>query len=708
MAKLDRKKELSGDADIKEQCVKLYDAIYKGFDDQRERADQTLDMWEIYNCQLGRFQNYSSNMSQVFVPIVRNAVTALVTRYINQAFPSSGRHVEAVTGEQDQPYATLSLIEHYISRAKLRTQAAVEILVNGQVEGQYNAYFHWDRTERTVVSRSKEPIKVDGQEMEEAGEVETISEEVIEDSLPVIEVLHDSDVLVIPATASSVEAALEQGGAVTVVRRWSEATIQKMADDEEIGQEEADELIEKIGQGGDDAQVRDTAKTLAWAAGIHYSGKKVTAIIWETWAKIEVKGERRLCRIFYTDEKRAAGCRLNPYWNDRCPVRSAPVKKLPGVFKGESPISACATLQYQSNDFINEAGDMMYLTLAPGVMVDPERVSKWKELVVDVGSVWPVHPDAVKMFEWPNKVREAYESVSANKAMIFETIGVNPGMLPQQTGTKAGKRNQAEIALEQQVDLLTTADAVTVLEQEILTPYVQWAAELDHQFREESILVREFGELGLRASMEEIEPIQWQKRWELKWSGVEVARNAANLQQQIAWVNVVKGIPPQQYMGYRLDLAPVLEVSAGMVFGSRLGRLTFKNMRDEQSVDPEVENGMLEHGFEVLTHAQDDDPGHLQAHMRGMQKAMATGNQQVVQAYRAHIAMHQRALQLKQQAQAAAASQGQQPGADGAGARRQPRSGAQPGVPRQAAGPPGLIRPDSMPKAGSVGMPRRM
>src|SRR5690348_8238918 len=104
----ERSAELLDDGDIREQAEKLYDAVRKGFDDQRERTDKLLDYWDLFDCKLGRFQNYSG-MSKIFLPIIRNAVNALVVRYINQTFPNSGRHVEAVTGEQDQPFALLSL-----------------------------------------------------------------------------------------------------------------------------------------------------------------------------------------------------------------------------------------------------------------------------------------------------------------------------------------------------------------------------------------------------------------------------------------------------------------------------------------------------------------------------------------------------------------------------------------------------------------------
>ena len=686
-----RDDELSGKKEIAEKLTKLFDDVKKGFEDQLDRSDTTMDCWELFDCELGRFQNYSSDKSQLFVPLVRNGVIALATRYLNQAFPQSGRHVEAVTGEVDRPYALLALIENYIDNAKIRTQAAPALLIMGQVEGQYNAYVRWSKRTRNTVTREEKPVEIDGVPMPEAGTVETLAEAEVADEMPVLEPLHDSDVLVLPATAASIEEALEMGGSVTVIRRWTKGQIEKMKEDGDFDESEADRLVELMGQGTDNATTQNAAKKLASTAGIHISGKKSFALGYETWTKLKVGDDRRLCRVYFGGEKSVLGCKRNPYWNDRCPVLSASVRKNPGVFKGLSPVAACRDMQVNANDILNEIADQMYYALAPIVTVDPEKTSNWKTLITDVAAVWPVQPEGVKMLEWPNKAREGLEIIAFDKASIFETLGVNPSMLPQQTGKMGGKRNQAEVALEQQVDLLTTADAVTVLEQEILTPYVQMAAEYDAQFRTKEISVRQFGELGMTAQLEQLPPQQMGKRISFRWSGVEVARNAANLQQQIAWLNVVSKIPPQQYAGYRLDVAPLLEHSAGMVFGSRLGRLTFKNARDGLTVSPEIENDLLSQGFEVQTHMADDDAKHIQVHM----KAPPSPSRDT------HIARHQIAVSMKQQAAMAAQAQ-QQPGAG-----RGPQGGAQPAGPRQNKGPPGMIRPESMPAAGGVVPPRR-
>lgn len=688
-----RDEDISDRPEIAEKLDKILSSVEKGFADQRERSDQLRDNWDAYNCVLGRYQNYTGGISNLFLPFVRDAVNALTTRYVNQSFPNSARHIEVVTDEEDQPYALLSLLEHYVSKRMLRTNAAPALLVNGQIEGQYNAYVDWGKVTRFTVSRSTEPIQAAGLQFQELGEVETITEEEVDDEAPDLEVLHDSDVLVLPQTAPTIEAALEMGGSVTVVRRWTKDTIRGKIDDGDIDEELGEQLL--VQMGGESGNTVDFAKKLADEAGIHISGKSTFALIYETWSKLKVDGKRRLCRAYFAGDAKVLGCKLCPWWCDRCPVLSGPVEKVPGLFKGEPPVKFCLDMQYWANDMANEAAHSMFFTLAPIVTADPVKVSKWKELVTDVGAVWPVEKDGIQMFEWPNKAREAMEIISACKSAIFENLGVSPGMLPQQSGRPGQKRNQAEVALEQQVELLQTADAVTNFEGQILTPTMQRWAEYDHQFRTKEILVREYGDMGLQAAMEEIGPTNFSNRWEIRWSGVEAARNAANLQQQIGWVGTVIKTPPNLYQGYKLNLAPLFEWSAGQVFAPRLARLIFVSMKDEMSVDPKVENDMMVAGFEARTHAADNDAQHLQVHMQ-IPPSPQRDN---------HIRMHQQAMQLKQQAMAA---QGQQQGPPQI-AGKGPRAGAMPAQgPKRPQQPAGAIHPDQMARAGVALLPRRV
>src|SRR5206468_9305409 len=146
---------------------------------------------------------------------------------------------------------------------------------------------------------------------------------------------------------------------------------------------------------------------------------------------------------------------------------------------------------------------------------------------------------STKFAQFPALWKDAIPLIQADTQTINQTLGVNPAMMPQQTGRPGARRNQAEIALEQSVDLLTTAEACTVLEEGILTPVVgERFVEYDHQFRDEAVTVRAFGEMGLTAKMEQIEPIQLNNRLEFTWFGVEQARSAQAMQQQVAFLNV--------------------------------------------------------------------------------------------------------------------------------------------------------------------------
>lgn len=680
---------------IKKRLLKIFEDVDKGFEDQRDRADEILDNWDVYNCKLGPKQFYNGQ-SKLYVPIVRVAIDARATRFVNQMFPQNGRYIEVTSTDGDLPLELVALIEHYVRESKLRTRAMKALAVTGDVEGQYNAYIHWDKTERWAVHREMKPVKVGGTDVPEAGEIETVVEEKLEDACPTLEILSDADVLVKPATADTIEQALEVGGCVAIIREWSKAKIEKLIDDGDILDDAGEDLLEAMSKIDD--QRRNVRKALAGLAGIKIEGGNKIAIVYEVWAKLKVDGNLRLCRAYIGGEKRILGCKLNPYWCDRVPLFSAPADKLPNVFKGRSKIRAgVMDLQIQANDAINEAMDSLAYSLAPLTAVDPEKVQRWESLVLDVGAVWPVGPDGIKEIKFTNVTSEALAVVGAAKQQIFESLSVNPSMVAQQTGKPGQKRNQAEVALEQQVDILTTADVTTNIEGEILTPYVQRALDYDHQFRTKEIRVKMFGQMGQRASMQMVKPIQQHRRYTLSWLGVEAARNAAMMQQQTAGFAMLMKFPQTLYPGYRLNAIPLLTRWVESLFGASLGSQIFENVELLYTIDPEEENQMLVEGLPVKTHPLDDDQKHLQVHMKLLQSMPPEARKLVMD----HIQHHQQSMQLK-----AIAAMGQ--GGGGQGAGRGPQPGAQPGAPRPGKGPPGMIHQDRMPAAGAVGMPRKM
>lgn len=694
--KTPRDQELSGRRAISEKLDDLFADVRKGFQDQRDRSDELVDNWDAYNCKLGTRQVYTGN-SETFVPIISDAVGARKTRFVNQMFPQSGRNVECVSTDGEQPNSLISLMEHYIEIAKLRTQIMTALVVNGDLEGQYSLYCGWKSVKRHVARRVTKPVEVDGVEIDET--YEDMVEEVITLQMPAPEVLSDNDVLILPLVCDSVTDALEKGGSVTVRRRWSKAEIKRMMKLGQITKAAGDDLLDGMFK-PDTPSGRNLTKKKAQALGVKSGGTGKYAEGYETWTKLKVDGDERLCVARWAGT--VLGCKLNPFWSDLCPVLSAPVDKMNNLAKGVAPVTKVLPLQCFANDMSNAGADTAYYSAMPIVAKDPASAAG--PLIVNLAAVWNIPPEAVKFMQFPALWKDSEQIVQIAKQQIQQSLGVNPAMIPQSTGGKQ-KRNQAELAQEQQVDMLTTADAVTVLEKEILTPWLEFTLWCDHQFRDDDVTVRQYGEMGQRAKMDRIAPIQMNERYYFRWLGVEQARNAAANQQKMAGLNVLRSITPQMLGGKKVDLSAIITEFVQAVYGPRVAPLTIVDPKYEQTLPPEVENEMLDEGHMVMVHPGDDDPKHIQSHMADVkEKGDPSGEKRV------HIQRHQAQMQAKvmasqQQQQGGQPGQPQQGGAPGGG--QPPQPGSAPQGQRPMRGPPGMINEDRMAGAGGIQQPRK-
>src|SRR5208282_1726628 len=474
----------------------------------------------------------------------------------------------------------------------------------------------WQEFRRHVAFRAQKPPE-EGAIGDEDENSEDIQEEELVEGRPVVKVVADSDLLVLPPTADSLEEALRDGGSVTTICRWSEAHVKEMIELGEIDKEAGESIIEELMTDDKLRQRQDKSKAMVDAAGIKTGARGNYALVYRSWLMLTIDGERRLCLAYYGGEHHILSCKRNPYWSDRIDIISAPVDKVDGAFKGKSKIEpGIADLQYQANDACNEAMDSAAYALMPIIMTDPEKNPKIGSMVLNLAAVWETNPNDTQFAKFPPLWKDGMEIVALAKQEIFQALSVNPAQITGAAQTTKKKPTQAEIANEQQIDILTTADAVTVMEEDIMTPMLRCMLELDHQYRDKKMLVRQYGETGMRASMILINLIQMDKLYQFRWYGVEAARNTQQMQQQIAGLNVLRGIPPQMYQGYKVDLGPLLAQMVENLFGPRLAPLTFKDAQHELGFDPNEENKMLAEGFVVPVHVMDDHKQHIQAHLK--------------------------------------------------------------------------------------------
>jgi hypothetical protein len=694
---------------LRDKLDEIFAAVMRAFEDQKDRSDDIEDYWDCFNCR-SNSRRYYNGIADIYFPIIHDAVVARTTRFSNQMCPQAGRYIEEVSADGTQSQSLIGLLEQYLREANFETMVLKPLCETGDIEGQYNLYIDWNELEREIVSREKHGprIQVAGQEVEAPGEdIEDMGEpEVIVEGRPVFDVMHDSDVAVWPANVDTLDGAFANGGGVAIVRHWTKAKIDWMIEQGSIRKAEGKALkdsMDKVSK-----ENIDIEKRLAEHVGIHSKGTGATA--WEVWTMLKLgkdggydeDGRPRLCRVFFGPNRAQLGCKRNPYWNDRCPLISFPVKKTAGLFKGKSLISYVDSMQYEANDAVNEGADAATLSAAPIVLRDPEKSNG--PLVFGVGAIWDCGKDAISLLTFPDLTPRAQTRVQMALQGIFQSLGVNPSMLPQQT--RAGKPSQAQVAQEQAVDLLTTAEAVKILAV-ICTETLGFVVDYDYQFRDNDITVRQYGEMGVRAKLEQVAPLQNRKGFTFLWRGAEQVKQSMMMQQAgTAWVNVLQNPQIQQQLareGKSLRLAPVLVAQNQNIFGAFLGSQVIVDDAELLTMDPEKENELLGEGHHLHVHPLDQDQQHLPSHMKAGQE---TGDPHGT--IRQHIAMHIQSMQMKNAAamqKAQAQHGGGPPGPPGGGGAPQP--GAQPGPPHAMKRPPGAIHPDSAAGAGVVQMPRR-
>jgi hypothetical protein len=686
----DREKDWSTQKAVQEQLADLYTAVAKAFDDKKEQNDIIEECWDVYNCKVTSHQMYSGN-TQVYLPLVRDAVGARETRFTNTLFPRAGRYCDVIASDGMVPYDLIALLEYYCRTTCLRTNVVPALVRAGDVSGQYSLYISWETHKRNIVSKKKvvdTATPINGED--EYDDVEYEEDEV---GGPCVQVLDARNLAMLPTNIDNVD----QAEVVAVRMQWSKAKLKRMVKDGILEKKPVDVLIANM-NAKPNPGLPNPAKDAAEEAGVDQSPKTgKLADVFQVWSTLKIGKEHRRMVTHFAGQDNILGCKRNPYWNDRVPVITQPVEKMSDTIWGASQVKKVCSVQYSANDIVNMGFDSAQYSLLPIVMTDPEKNPRVGSMVMSMAAIWETSPNDTKFATMPALWKDAFQMVNACRDQIQQSLGINPAMIPQAAGKKP---TQAQVAQEQQVALESTADAVTLIQDSILNKLLEWFYDLDYQFRTKRISIKKFGQVGMLADMQQVEPIQERQRLTFAWYGAESFKAAQDIQGMISWANVLRGMPPQMLNGRTVDMGPILEYVSEVTFGPRIAPKVLIDERHKYSMNPEEENILMDNLFPVQVHEGDQDMEHIQIHMKHFQ---ATGSDMGDPNHlkRGHILEH-----IKQMKDKAAKAQGaqqppQQPGTQGAPpGQPQPGAGAQmPTGPQQ---PPGAIHPDQMP----TNMPR--
>lgn len=684
-----------------DELARIFSTVEGTFQDKAEQTRAIARYWNVYNCVLTPNQMYQGT-SQVYLPIVHNAVEARVQRHINTLFPENGRYTSVLSNVDGNIHAITGLLDHYVRRAQLRSKAR-EWLRNGEVEGQISIYVEWQQTERYVTKKvMKHPDLGDGT-FDPTDQFADIEEDEIVDARPDVYAISAADLAIWPPTFSDIEVDAE---GVAIRRFYTAGALRKAVEEGLFDADAAEPFLDQM-EGEAPTGERDQRQSKLQSVGISWTSGVPCLCAYEVWTKMVVNGDRRWVKIYYADAKTILGMYVNPNWNDRCSVISKAMTKVAGSGWGQSNIDAVEQLQYQANDWANMAGDNGMYALLPIVMTDPEKNPMLSTMVMNLAAVWQTNPNDTKFVEMPALWKDALQFVSACESRVMQAFGLNPAMIS--TGTDSKKQTQADTSQDAAVAIATISDEVITLEEDIFTPLLQRFFELDQQHRDEDMVVKIYGQMGLEAKMEAVPPFAWDDRYEISWRGTQAFRSQQMIQSMIAGMNILRSLPPTLPNGTQIDITPIIETLVETLYGPRLGSRVLVDKRSQMTIDQEQENDWMASGISVMTHPGDNDMEHIQKLIPWMQSgADVHGLGQL------HLQAHQQQMQQKaqQQQMLQMQAQGGLPGSPGGGAQPgiagTPRPGAQPALPRGGQQPPGAIHQDQVQDASRVPRPQRV
>jgi len=667
---------------IREKAEKLYADVVDAFKEKDEQSQNIDNYWDIYNCKLNSKQQYEGD-SAVFVPVVRDAIEAAVKRRVSMLMPTTGKCIDIISESGDIPYETIAVLEHYIRACKLRTFLP-GVLRRGDVEGQWSFMVGWDKSVRKTRRKVKKenPDNIT-EEIEDMEDVEIVT------AGPTVTAIPAQDLAVVPATAPSVQDA----DMVIVALRYTKDKMDSLVADGTFSQSAVDKMAKGVG----DKKWSD--KDRSAEAGVRMKGSQKYYFIYMVWMDFKVEDEKEPCILYFGGPQIVLGIEKNPYWSGKVPILSEPVDLIPGSFWGKSRIAPVEQLQYQCNDAINMGMDSAKYSVLPIVMTDPVKNPNVGSMILAAAAIWETSPNDTKFAQFPALWKDALQLVAATKSQIMESMDVNDAMMGR---SPSGRKNAQAIAQQEAAAMATIADPVRRFETGIMDELLEWFFELDQQFRDDDLLIRTEGDVGLAAKIQRIPPQSFEQRYFFKWNGVEQAMGAQRVQQMIGFMNVLRGMPPQAMNGRTLDITPIIDYASEVVFGPNIAPRVIVDNRNKMSIDPDTENEIMHNGMDMAVSPLDDDMRHLQSHQEA---ARLTGDN--AGHFRKHMMLHAAAAQAKAQAAAPQPPKGL-PGVPGGGNQPgvagTPRPGAIPAGPRGGAQqPPGAIPQDQMQDASAGG-----
>lgn len=443
---------------------------------------------------------------------------------------------------------------------------------------------------------------------------------------------------------------------------WFEETFQHKRALEDSGLYENLSTVPEVPQQYADLQWVDTIRLTIENLNSTAAQTAYGVLVTECWLDFDInEGEFVPCVITIANMGEVIRVQRNPFWFQKPPVVMGRYLKSPAASAyGHSLAERLRSLQYQMNDLANQTMDSMNFSLNPIAVIDPGYGTDINGFKLQPGAKWYANPQSVDMKVFPDVSVQGFNGMNQVRAMVQQFSDNAPTIAPQLSG-KARSATAAQ-AVSNEISANLRA-MIRSDEDDVLIPILKMTHSMMLQFQDYEEQIRTQGPDGAWMMMN-VNPADLIGDVDFEWKGAsEQQREAIERQQLMAFFNLALQINAQ--MPGQVDLPLLFQKVAREAFDMKLEDV-FPAVRDKYTVDPSIENLILDDARDVKVNPGDNFEEHMLVHEEGRKAAK---DEDVKIAYLRHMEQHrlqQQARQLLMQQQAQLQLMQQEPQEPGA------------------------------------------
>ena len=348
------------------------------------------------------------------------------------------------------------------------------------------------------------------------------------------------------------------------------------------------------------------------------SYRKNAVLLTECWCDFDiVKDEFVPCVITIANYETVVRVQRNPYWHQSKPhLMGRYIKGPAGEAYGHSLPERLRSLHYMIQDLGNQTMDSLTYSLNPIAIINPGFAGDVNSFKMQPGARWFADPQGVDFKTFPDISNAGFQGMQQVRQMIQQFSDNAPSIAPQLSG-KVRSATQSQ-AVVNEVNM-NQKNMIRSDEFDVMSPLCSMTHWLLKQFQSDEYQIVEQGAEKGQWITKTVNPKTLGKDVLFAWRGSEVAaKSAIRNQQLISAYNMA--MQTSQAMPGEIDLPELFKVVMYEAFDLKDLNIFIKD-REKKTVDPLVENLSLDGGEETPVNPGDDYEAHMEAHIKGYEKA---------------------------------------------------------------------------------------